>query len=356
MMVADDLLKRFDGGGDDAVTKVSGREVARILEDHWSIRGKVRSLVAERDEVLEVEADDGRHLVLKIYSAAESPKLADLRARACVYIAVRDPSLPVPAMIPTGGDVQALADMTNGARRVVQLMTFLDGMPQVDAPRSRKQAWVIGQTLARTAHALRDFEHQADRRRLVWDLANASDIQVLLPSDRSGCWQSPAGILRRFQDQTAEMLARLPSQVVHNDFNGHNLLMDPRDATRITGIIDFGDVARSQRINDVAIAACYQLRLDEEGFSGAVDVAAGYHSLSPLHQDEVAILPALILVRLAMAVTITEFRAARMPHRATEILKNTGYAWRALGHLGDLNLNSAADQFFAACDKEIIYD
>ncbi|MCY0149614.1 phosphotransferase [Hoeflea sp. G2-23] len=336
--------------------QVDAKVAADILDQFWSIHGQVSSLVAERDEILEVLAKDGRHFVLKIYNSAEAPQLADLRARACSHIAMHDPSLPVPEVIPINGDLQGLANIPGDAPRVVQLMTFLDGIPQFDVPRSSKQALMIGRTLARTANALADFEHPADRRHLVWDLANAAEVRPLLPSDTSDRWAMPAFILERFQNDTWDRLKDLPSQVIHNDFNGHNLLMDPQDVTTITGIIDFGDVTRSQRVNDVAIAACYQLRFGEPGFAGACDVVAGYDSVSPLSEEEITLLPALILVRLALAVTITEFRAAQQPNRASQILKNTGYAWRALQHLSGIENSRVADQFRAACDKENSHD
>lgn len=350
-MSEEDLLERFDGGG-DRHSQVETDEVARILKQFWGIRGSVRSLVAERDEILEVTTGDNHRYVLKIYGASESPSLADLRARACVYIAESDPALPVPEIIPTDGALQAVATMKGGEDRVVQLMTFLDGIQQVSTPKSSRQAFEIGKALARTASALAHFEHPADRRNLVWDLANAASVRPLLPEISSGRWRMPQRILERFEDTTLGMLGDLPSQVIHNDFNGHNLLMDPHDAMTITGIIDFGDVTRSQRINDVAIAACYQLRFDEPGLSGALDVARGYNSVTPLDPREIAILPDLILTRLAMAVAITEFRAIRLPERANQILKNTVYAWHALSHLTDLDKNWAVDRFFAVCDKE----
>ncbi|KJF69982.1 phosphotransferase [Agrobacterium arsenijevicii] len=351
-MSKEDLLARFDGGGDGARSQVEANEVARILEQYWGVRGSVRSLVAERDEILEVSTSDNRRYVLKIYSASESPSLADLRARACVHIAENDSTLPVPEIIRTNGALQAVTTMGGGEDRVVQLMTFLDGISQVSSPKSSRQAFEIGRALGRTASALAHFEHPADRRNLVWDLANAASVRKLLPEISSGRWQMPHRILERFEDTTLGMLGDLPSQVIHNDFNGHNLLMEPHDATTIAGIIDFGDVTRSQRINDVAIAACYQLRFDEPGLSGALDVARGYNSVSTLDPREIAILPDLIFTRLAIAVAITEFRASRIPERASQILKNTGYAWRALSHLTGIDRNWAADRFFAACDKE----
>lgn len=352
MMCEEDLLERFDGGGDGALSQVEAHEVARILEQYWGVRGRVHSLVAERDEILEVTTDDNRHYVLKIYSPSESPSLADLRARVCVHLAENDRGLPVPEIIRTDGALQAVARMESGEDRVVQLMTFLDGISQVSTPKSSQQAFEIGKALARTASALADFEHPADRRNLVWDLANAVNVRPLLPKTSRSRWQMPHRILQQFEDRTLGMLRDLPLQVIHNDFNGHNLLMDPEEVTRITGIIDFGDVARSHRINDVAIAACYQLRFDEPGLSGALDVARGYNSVTTLDPREIAVLPDLILTRLAMAVAITEFRAMRLPERATQILKNTGYAWRALAHLMDLDRNWAVDRFFAVCDKE----
>ena len=76
----------------------------------------------------------------------------------------------------------------------------------------------------------------------------------LLPADLK---PRIASFLTRFTTHTAPALANLPRQVIHGDFNPHNLLADPADPTQLTGLLDFGDMTLSHRICDLAVAASY---------------------------------------------------------------------------------------------------
>jgi Ser/Thr protein kinase RdoA (MazF antagonist) len=51
----------------------------------------------------------------------------------------------------------------------------------------------------------------------------------------------------------------LPSQPVHNDLNPHNVVVDPETHAVVAGIIDFGDLTCTARVNDLAITAAYQV-------------------------------------------------------------------------------------------------
>ena len=118
----------------------------------------------------------------------------------------------------------------------------------------------------------------------------------------------------------------LRTQVIHNDFNPHNLLVSPQDAAQLTGIIDFGDVVRTQLINDVAIAACYLLEGAAHPLDLPIALVQGYQSVTPLQAAELALLPSLMATRLAITVAITEWRAERYPDNRAYITKNTPYA------------------------------
>ena len=69
----------------------------------------------------------------------------------------------------------------------------------------------------------------------------------------------PATFMARFGD-VKPRLAGLRHQVIHNDYHLFNVLVAQDDASRVTGIIDFGDMIRAPLVAEVATAAAYQLR------------------------------------------------------------------------------------------------
>src|SRR5262249_7775315 len=97
-------------------------------------------------------------------------------------------------------------------------------------------------------------------------------------------------------------LRRLRFQWIHHDLNLNNLLINPEEPHRLSGVIDLGDMLRAPRIVEVAIASAHQAVKAEEPVTAALDVATAYNSVSPLTTDELVLLRPLMAARLTMAV------------------------------------------------------
>jgi Ser/Thr protein kinase RdoA (MazF antagonist) len=105
--------------------------------------------------------------------------------------------------------------------------------------------------------------------------------------------------------------------VVHNDLNPLNILVDPADESRVTGVIDFGDMTRTALIADVAVTAAELIPMEcvdpAAARDSVVDVASAYHERVPLLAEERALLPALAAARLLMTLVIHEWHVQRNP-------------------------------------------
>jgi len=108
--------------------------------------------------------------------------------------------------------------------------------------------------------------------------------------------------------------------VVHADFNPHNLLTGP-DATDITGILDFGDMVRTARVCDLAVAASYHAD-PARPLESLGDVIAGWHSVLPLLSGEQALILDLVALRMVTTAVLSNWRAARQPENAAYFLRN----------------------------------
>ena len=124
-------------------------------------------------------------------------------------------------------------------------------------------------------------------------------------------------------------LPHLRWQVIHGDLNPHNLLGDPAAPDRVTGILDFGDMVRTPRVCDAAIAASYQIDPDRTADSLAAFTAA-WAATDPFTDEEAALLPLMIATRMVTTLAITAFRAARYPENAPYILRNAPSATAGL--------------------------
>ena len=206
----------------------------------------------------------------------------------------------------------------SGAERTARVLTYLPGKLLGAASRSRRQRAACGRIGARLALALRGFEHPTAERKVVWDLRHTGHMRALLGELPRFPFQPAAGrLIERLAARIDSELPLLRHQVVHNDLNPLNILVDPADESRVTGVIDFGDMTRTALIADVAVTAAELIPPDcvdpAAARDSVVDVASAYHEGVPLLGAELALLGALTAARLVMTVVIHEWHVERNP-------------------------------------------
>ncbi len=152
-----------------------------------------------------------------------------------------------------------------------------------------------------------------------------------------------------FETHAQPALQNLPRQLVHNDLNPHNIVVEPATCDRVAGIIDFGDLTFTARVNDLAIAAAYQVSDSDDPLAPACDLIAGYHAAAPLEAAEVEVLFDLMATRMAMTIVISSWRALRYPENREYILRNHPGAAARLRRIAGLSRKAARAQIRRAC-------
>jgi len=286
-----------------------------LVREHYGIAVRAERLTGERDENFRLRNDHGADYVLKVSSPAESGEIASLQIAALRHLELTDPALPCPRLARSkAGQVQIRVTSTEHGARTAFLCSFLPGRLLFGSTRSPEQQAACGRLLARLGHALRSFEHAASRRELVWDLRQ-------LPGLRQVCAEVPelmhaqfiAGFLERFASKISPRLSVLRRQFVHNDFNARNILVDPADEARITGVIDFGDAVHTALIADVAVGVIGQLATPENADDAIHEFVRAYGEVEPLTTEELTILPWLIAGRIVQNVVMTSWHRAHNP-------------------------------------------
>ncbi|QPF86233.1 phosphotransferase [Bradyrhizobium genosp. L] len=336
-----------------AASPIPEARATALVAEHFGVKAAVRRLDSERDQNFRLRAADGSEYVLKIANPAEDRAVTNLQTEVLRHVAARDPLLPIPRIVPAlNGAVELDLAFDDGSQRIVRLLSFLAGTPMHQAPPSAALRRDVGRCAARLALAMRDFVHPGANHKLLWDIQHAAELRPLIGTVPSTQRDLVARFLDDFETHAVPVLARLPKQPLHNDLNPHNVVVDPADATRIVGIIDFGDLTATARINDLAIAAAYQVTDSDDPLAPALELIAAYHAVAPLEAHECGILFDLIATRMVMTIVISNIRAARYPENSAYILRNNKQASARLARIATLSRAQAAQQIERACQAE----
>lgn len=314
--------------------RIAAEALTDALHQHWGLEGTLSPLTSERDLNHRLDSPRGR-FVVRLTNPAEPAAMTDFQTCAALHVAARDPSLPVQRLMPLH-DGRTMLPLPEGVLRV---FTWLEGQPLHMARRSNAQRKAIGAGLARLTAALADFDHPAADHLLLWDIRQLPALAPLTDHIADPALQAEcAAFIADYTVRVLPQVNALHRQVVHADFNPHNLLVSEENPDLLTGILDFGDMVRTPRACDLAVAASYQIDpADPLGSLSAL--VAGYAGHLPLTARETALLFDLITARMVTTLTITAWRAAMYPENAPYILRNAPSAragmaaFRALGRV-----------------------
>jgi Ser/Thr protein kinase RdoA (MazF antagonist) len=327
----------------------SAADAVALARAHFGLQGIATALTGERDRNFRVLASDGAEYVLKVVHPAEDPAVTDLQGQVLLHLAETDPGLPVPrARLPLAVPWQ----VPGQPLRQVRLYSWLPGRPLHMARPSPAQRRELGAVLARLDLALRGFSHPAQHHLLLWDVQHAARVRGLLVHlEEDGRRKLPETLLDSFEQHAVPAMRRLRKQVIHNDFNPHNVLADAAEDARIAGIIDFGDMVHAPLVQDLATACAYHIQPEGHPLQGPAEIAAAFHAVCPLLPEELDILFDLIAARGVISVAISGWRARRQPENAPYILRNFPRAWAGLERLAAVQRDEARAVFHAACTR-----
>jgi len=338
-----------------APAQVSDLQAGAVLQQCFGMRGRLEKLGGERDLNFRVILPAGASRLLKLSHPLENPQVVDFHNQAMRRIAQRDPELPVQRVYPAlGGDHASWVEI-DGQRMLARLLSFVDGLPlhrmkYTSQPLRRD----IGRALARLDVALEGFDHPAAGHALLWDMQHAQRLRPLLVHIAEGDGRDLVEQgLDRFESWVLPRMAGLRRQVIHNDMNPHNLIVDAGNPDVLRNILDFGDMVRAPRVNEVAVAASYHLGQAGDVLAPALDVIAAYHQHNPLGSEEIALLPELLTTRLALALCINSWRAELHPDNRQYILRNAQRAWANLRAMSSVSRSEIEERISLACIREL---
>lgn len=327
-------------------------EVREAARTHFGLQGEFLELESERDQNFTVSGENGEKHVLRIANAIEDFDVIDFQTKALEHIASRDPSLPVPRTVANlQGEPLSKISFSDGQQHLVRVLTYLPGQPlrELMGNIGPEPYRALGATMARLDMAMRGFFHPAADHDHPWNMGKCLRFA---PFTRH--FESPEGrmivgtVFDRFKSDVLPRIASLRHQVIHQDAHGGNALVDPSDPETITGIIDFGDMAFGSITAEVAVAVDAVGVGSNNLITAICETTAGFDAVLPLEEAEIDCVFDMILMRTALAATISTSRAVLIPDEAAYVEKPELYL-PVLDHLLTVGRNEMTRQLRKAC-------
>ncbi len=126
-----------------------------------------------------------------------------------------------------------------------------------------------------------------------------------------------------------------------------NVLLD--EGLRVSGIVDFGDMTHAPLVCDLAVSVADVLHGRDDAIDAAEVLIGGYVSVTPLEDEEAALLADLVAARLATEVTVAAWHGGLYPENAAYLTSSEPGARGFLDAIEAMGFDAVARRFRDAC-------
>ena len=323
-----------------------------FLVNNWKIDGDFKRLSGERDQNYRVTTADGTQYVYKIASSIEVPALVDFQVQALLHLEDSDPGIPVPRMIRSANEnmVETVIDDA-GKAYAVRVLSYVTGVPVGSmGPASLQAAEQIGALQGRVCRAFDGFDHDAAMHFMPWDIMNGLVISQSLRTDylKDGLAEQCAPSLERLESDSLPRMHEFPHQVIHNDAHSWNVICDPDNPSTITGVIDFGDLAKRPLLVDLATSLASIIEHSPNPLPSSAALLGGFQKHMSLPAEQLELVYDATLARSILIVQLTEFHVANTDVDAKFGREELADAKTALQKLLAINPSEFLDFIYAS--------
>ncbi len=299
---------------------------ARLADGYGLVPADMKFLGGELDRNYRVCVDDGRTFLAKLRTKADPRGRLRWQKEILLHLADRHLDVAVPTLVPTiEGDLDVALDVSHER----WLLTVLNWVPGTDMVRVAHHSdgllTDIGATAARVTIALAGFRSDTLHDTHHWDVTRSAEvIDECLALDPSLADNPDVHKALGWFKDVEPRFGSLPKAMVHNDLNDNNVLIDDVDGVqKVAGILDFNDALYTVRVAEPAIAGAYAMLRKDDPLRAMGLIVSGYHAVTPLTDDELAVAYPLAAARLCVQAltwvvraqtTPTEYGAMRMRH------------------------------------------
>ncbi len=298
-----------------------------------------------------VKTDDHRFIFKTYKYDDELLDLVEAEIETLLFLQKSDKKkYPKPIQFSDGSYSKIL--IFDGEKRICRMLTFLNGEFLGDIKSTKKLFQSFGIFLAKTDLKLQKYKNYAImarqwewdiqyldlNKKYINDIPNAKDRSII------------SFFLQQFEENVRPLAPKLRKQLIHNDANEWNVLSNKGE---VSGIIDFGDLAHTFLINELAIAITYACFNKKNPLKWASIILKSYHSKLPIEENEIKVLYYLISARLVTSICNAAHSSIIDP-KNTYAFSSEKSAWEMLYHWLSINPINAENTFRKAIGLTII--
>ncbi|MCV6548269.1 MAG: aminotransferase class III-fold pyridoxal phosphate-dependent enzyme [Cohaesibacter sp.] len=290
--------------------------IKSLTSQLYSLEGTWKELVSERDQNMRLDSEKGAY-VLKLSNADEEQSLIELQCACLSHMQTCAPNIDLPRLVKTTQGADIGQSKTNPSH-MVRLVSYLSGTLYADMPKSKALRQALGDFMGRFSKAMSGFGHPAAHQPdFLWNLDNIDNCRAFLKDIADEDNRAMAErFFERYDTIVRPIFPHLRGAVIHHDANDYNLIVneDAQSANRYKiGLIDFGDMAYSRQINELAVTMAYALMQSEDLIVEGAEIVKAYCKHFALTDEEWIALPVQLAMRLVMSVCISSNRAKDFP-------------------------------------------
>ena len=345
----------------NSISQLNESDVRKICSELYCLDATVKPLAGEQDINFRIKDNAGDEFVLKLSDPDEDLDLLKLQNKVLHFLdAGRTGAVSVvhtPRIIPSrrGRKIETLDCGESNYR--VRLLTWLPGKPiAAVGPHSFLLLRELGEILAAIDKRLSKMNcRMPDERDFIWDMRNCA--QVIKGHLEYIKDPVKTALVEKVTDACLPILesrkASLRTALIHNDANDYNIMVTSRAPgdLHVSGLIDFGDLSFSWIVAEPAIAATYMMMDKNDPVAAACSIAAGYNSVNPLTEVELAVFFPLACLRAAVSVCLSAYRSTINPENEYLTISEIP-AWKLLEQAAEIHPRLAEYRIREACGLE----
>jgi len=318
----------------------------KILEQNFSIDViDLKKLEGYDNENYLVKTEKGKYVFKTYVYSEETLALVEAENQTLLFLQKKATNnYPQPISFTDGSYVKVI-DL-RGKKCVCRMLSFLEGESMGNVALSEKLLQSFGTFLAEMNLKLQKFNNYTIKAR-QWEwgiqyihLNNKYIEDITKAQDRS----TATYFFQQFRENVVPVMSELRQSIIHNDANEWNVMVNNGE---ISGIIDFGDLAYSPLIYELAVAISYASFKMNDLLSGAAIILKSYHKILPIEEKELSVLYYLIAARLCVSVCNSSYSRNENPQNEYAFVSEK-QAWSMLYHMLTINPIAAENSFRSA--------
>jgi len=321
-----------------------------ILFKHFGIETREIKKLAGYDNINYLVKSHDTKYIFKTYVFNEH--LYDLvKAESDVLesLSSSDRNLYPKALKTHDGEYVKVIDI-HGKKSIIRLLSFLEGEFFAETTATPELFESFGAILATMDLQLLDCKNYiVQSREFEWDIQHVHLNKAFLKDiDQPEKRKIVEYYLQQFDQIVRPALPGLRKSIIHNDANDWNVLVD---YSKVSGIIDFGDIVYSPLINELAVGISYAIMEKDDPVLWAGYIIKAYHEKLPLEEKEINILYYLIAAQLCISVCNSAHNMKLNPQNEYISISEKP-AWDLLFKWIEVNPIKAKNEFRKACQMQ----